>query len=148
MNIDPKNERFSLGIKQLTPDPWKDVSRRYRRGEVVTGQVTNVTDFGAFVELEEGIEGLVHVSEISREKIERPSDALRVGDTVSAIVLHIDPHERRIGLSMKGVAEKTEKAQIEKYISNQGPRTSTLGELIQEEMERRSGELGNKKEGE
>jgi small subunit ribosomal protein S1 len=144
LNIDPRNERFSLGIKQLMPDPWKDVARRYRRGEVVTGKVTNVTDFGAFIELEEGIEGLVHVSEISREKVERPSDVLKVGDTVSAVVLHIDPHERRIGLSMKGVAEKVEKAEIEKYISNQGPPTSTLGELIQEEMERRGGL--NKKE--
>lgn len=148
LNIDPRNERFSLGIKQLTPDPWKDVSRRYRRGEMVTGKVTNVTDFGAFVELEEGIEGLVHVSEISREKVEKPSDVLKVGDTVSAVVLHMDPHERRIGLSMKGVTEKTEKAEIEKYISNQGPPKSTLGELIQEEMERRGGELPNKKEGE
>jgi small subunit ribosomal protein S1 len=144
LNIDPRNERFSLGIKQLMPDPWKDVARRYRRGEVVTGKVTNVTDFGAFIELEEGIEGLVHVSEISREKIERPSDVLKVGESVSAVVLHIDPHERRIGLSMKGVAEKVEKAEIEKYISNQGPPTSTLGELIQEEMERRGGL--NKKE--
>lgn len=144
LNIDPRNERFSLGIKQLTPDPWKDVARRYRRGEVVTGKVTNVTDFGAFIELEEGIEGLVHVSEISREKIERPSDVLKVGESVSAVVLHIDPHERRIGLSMKGVAEKVEKAEIEKYISNQGPPTSTLGELIQEEMERQGGL--NKKE--
>jgi small subunit ribosomal protein S1 len=144
LNIDSKNERFSLGIKQLTPDPWKEVSRRYRRGEVVTGKVTNVTDFGAFVELEEGIEGLVHVSEISREKIERPSDVLKVGDTVSAIVLHIDPHERKIGLSLRGVTEKAEKAEIEKYISNQGPPTSTLGELIQEEMDRRGGL--NKKE--
>ena len=146
LNIDPRNERFSLGIKQLTPDPWKDVSRRYRRGEIVTGKVTNVTDFGAFVELEEGIEGLVHVSEISREKVERPSDTLKVGDTVSAIVLHIDSHERRIGLSMKGVLEKTEKAEIEKYMSNQSPTSQTLGELIQEKMERRGGGLPNKEE--
>jgi len=144
LNIDPRNERFSLGVKQLMPDPWKDVARRYRRGEVVTGKVTNVTDFGAFIELEEGIEGLVHVSEISREKVEKPSDVLKVGDTTSAVVLHIDGHERRIGLSMKGVAEKVEKAEIEKYISNQGPPASTLGELIQEEMERRGGI--NKKE--
>jgi small subunit ribosomal protein S1 len=145
LNIDARNERFSLGIKQLMPDPWKDVARRYRRGEVVTGKVTNVTDFGAFIELEEGIEGLVHVSEISREKVERPSDVLKVGESVSAVVLHIDPDERRIGLSMKGVVEKVEKAEIEKYISNQGPPTSTLGELIQEEMERRSG-LNEKEE--
>jgi len=146
LNIDRKNERFSLGIKQLIPDPWKDVARRYRKGEMVAGKVTNVTDFGAFVELEEGIEGLVHVSEISREKVERPSDVLKVGDTVSAMVIHLDPHERRIGLSMKGLKERTEKAEIEKYISNQGPTSHSLGELIQEEMERRGGELFNKKE--
>lgn len=147
LNIDRKNERFSLGIKQLTPDPWKDVARRYRKGEVVVGKVTNVTDFGAFVELEEGIEGLVHVSEISREKVEKPSDVLKVGDTLSAVVLHIDPHDRRIGLSIKGLKEKAEKAEIEKYISNQGSTSPSLGELIQEEMEKRGGGLPPKKEG-
>jgi small subunit ribosomal protein S1 len=146
LNIDPKNERFSLGIKQLTPDPWKDVARRYRKGDTLTGRVTNVTDFGAFVELEEGIEGLVHVSEISREKVAKPSDVLKVGDTVSAVILHIDPQERRIGLSLKGLKEKAEKAEIEKYISNQGRPAHSLGELIQEEMERRGGELFSKKE--
>ena len=147
LNIDRNNERFSLGIKQLTPDPWKDVARRYRKGDVVEGRVTNVTDFGAFVELEEGIEGLVHVSEISREKVEKPSDVLKVGDPLSAIVLHIDPHERRIGLSIKGLKEKTEKAEVAKYISDQGPTSPSLGELIQEEMEKRGGELPSKKEG-
>jgi small subunit ribosomal protein S1 len=146
LNIDRKNERFSLGVKQLTPDPWKDVARRYRKGEVVVGKVTNVTDFGAFVELEEGIEGLIHVSEISREKVEKPSDVLKVGDTLSAVVLHIDPHDRRIGLSIKGLKEKAEKAEIEKYISNQGSTSHSLGELIQEEMEKRGGGLPTKKE--
>jgi small subunit ribosomal protein S1 len=146
LNIDRKNERFSLGIKQLTPDPWKDVARRYRKGETVMGRVTNVTDFGAFVELEEGIEGLIHVSEISREKGSKPSDLLKVGDTVSAIVVHTDPHERRIGLSIRGLKERAEKGEIEKYISNQGSTSHSLGELIQEEMERRGGELFNKKE--
>jgi small subunit ribosomal protein S1 len=147
LNIDRKNERFSLGIKQLTPDPWKDVARRYRKGEVVAGKVTNVTDFGAFVELEEGIEGLVHVSEISREKVEKPSNVLKVGDTVSVMVLHIDSHDRRIGLSIKGMKERVEKKEIEKYISNQGSASPSLGELIQEEMERRGGGLPAKKEG-
>ena len=146
LNIDKKNERFSLGIKQLTPDPWKEVARRYRKGEVVTGKITNLTDFGAFVELEEGIEGLVHVSEISREKVERPSDVLKVGDKISAVVLHIDPNERRIGLSIKGLKERVEKVEIEKYISNQGSTSHSLGALIQEEMERQGGELPNKKE--
>ncbi len=147
LNIDRANERFSLGVKQLTPDPWKDVARRYRKGDVVAGKVTNVTDFGAFVELEEGIEGLVHVSEISREKVEKPSDVLKVGDTLSAVVLHIDPHERRIGLSIKGLKERAEKAEVAKYISDQGSTSPSLGELIQEEMEKRGEELPSKKEG-
>jgi small subunit ribosomal protein S1 len=146
LSIDPKNERFSLGIKQLTPDPWKEVARRYRKGEMVNGRVTNVTDFGAFIELEEGIEGLVHVSEISREKVERPSDVLRQGEMVSAIVLHVDSQERRIGLSLKGLKEKMEKSEIERYMSNQGSASNSLGALIQEEMERRRGETSNKKE--
>ena len=146
LHIDQKNERFSLGVKQLIPDPWKDVARRYRKGEVVAGKITNVTDFGAFVELEEGIEGLIHVSEISREKVEKPSDVLKVGETISAMVLHADPVERRIGLSVKGLKDKQEKADIEKYISNQGPTSPSLGELIQEEMERRGGLLGKKED--
>jgi len=146
LNIDRKNERFSLGIKQLAPDPWKDVARRYRKGDVVVGKVTNVTDFGAFVELEEGIEGLVHVSEISREKVEKPSDVLKVGDNISAMVLHIDPHDRRIGLSIKGLKDRAEKAEIEKYISNQGSASPSLGELIQEEMEKRGGGLPARKD--
>ena len=146
LNIDRKNERFSLGIKQLTPDPWKEVAYRYRKGEVVTGKITNLTDFGAFVELEEGIEGLIHVSEISREKVEKPSDVLKVGETVTAMILHIDPTERRIGLSMKSLKDRMEKAEVEKYMSNQEPSSSNLGELIQQKIGRQGADLFSKKE--
>ncbi len=146
LNIDRKNERFSLGIKQLAPDPWKEVTRRYRKGDVVTGKVTNVTDFGAFVELEEGIEGLIHVSEISREKVEKPADVLKIGDSVSAVVLHVDPNERRIGLSMKSLKERMEKAEVDRYMGSQEPASSNLGELIQEKIGRQGGDLLQKKE--
>jgi len=146
LNIDRRNERFSLGIKQLTPDPWKEVGRRYRKGDMVAGKVTNVTDFGAFVELEEGIEGLIHVSEISREKIEKPSDVLKVGDSVNAMILHVDPGDRRIGLSLKGLKDRMEKAEVEKYMSAQEFTTSNLGELIQEKIGRRNEELATKEE--
>jgi ribosomal protein S1 len=78
--------------------------------------------------------------------VEKPSDVLKVGETLSAVVLHIDPHDRRIGLSVKGLKEKAEKAEIEKYISNQGSTSHSLGELIQEEMEKRGGGLPSKKE--
>lgn len=148
LSVDPKNERLSLGIKQLMPDPWKEVARRYRKGEVVQGKVTNVTDFGAFVELEEGIEGLIHVSEISKGKVGKPSDVLKSGDSVTALVLHVDPHERRIGLSLKGLKERMEKSEVERFMSNQGTSLNSLGALIQEEMERRRMEAGGKKEGE
>ena len=144
LNIDAQNERFSLGVKQLAPDPWKEIHRRYRKGEVVTGKVTNVTDFGAFVELEEGIEGLIHVSEISREKVEKPSDVLKIGDTVSAMILHADPHERRIGLSIKALKDRADRGEMEKYISNNESTSPSLGALIQEEIERQGGELPKK----
>jgi small subunit ribosomal protein S1 len=146
LNIDRKNERFSLGIKQLAPDPWKEVARRYRKGDTVAGKVTNVTDFGAFVELEEGIEGLIHVSEISREKIDKPADVLKIGDSVSAVVLHVDPNERRIGLSMKSLKERMEKAEVDRYMGSQEPASSNLGELIQEKIGRQGGDLLQKKE--
>jgi small subunit ribosomal protein S1 len=130
----------------LTPDPWKEVAYRYRKGEVVTGKITNLTDFGAFVELEEGIEGLIHVSEISREKVDKPSDVLKVGETVTAMILHIDPAERRIGLSMKSLKDRMEKAEVEKYMSNQEPSSSNLGELIQQKIGRQGADLFSKKE--
>jgi small subunit ribosomal protein S1 len=89
---------------------------------------------------------LVHVSEISREKIERPSDLLKANDTVTAVVLHVDSSERRIGLSMKALKEKTERADVEKYISDQEFKASNLGELIQEKMERRDEESTSREE--
>ena len=101
LDIDKDNERFSLGIKQLQEDPWKTVAARYSVGTEITGTVTNVTDFGIFVELEEGIEGLVHVSEISKEKIKTPVGRYNVGDTLTARVMNINSDERRIGLSIK-----------------------------------------------
>jgi small subunit ribosomal protein S1 len=96
--------------------------------------------------LEEGIEGLIHVSEISREKVEKPSDVLKVGETVTAMILHIDPAERRIGLSMKSLKDRMEKAEVEKYMSNQEPSSSNLGELIQQKIGRQGADLFSKKE--
>ncbi len=145
LNIDPENERFSLGIKQLTPDPWKEVVKKYKKGDIITGRVTNVTDFGAFVEIEEGIEGLVHVSEMRREKVDKPQNILNVGSTVTAIILNIDSQERRIGLSIKGVSEKQEKADVEKYLLSQRSTSNSLGALIQEEIERKAGGALSKK---
>ena len=145
LNIDRENERVSLGVKQLTEDPWEEIPSRYRIGDRVEGNVTNVTDFGVFVQLEDGIEGLIHVSELSKEKVENPSDVVKAGDSVSAMVINIDPRERKIGLSVKGLEEKDEKEDFERYMAAQRTATPSLGRLIQEEMEKKAKKEGQEK---
>ena len=110
LDIDKESERFSLGIKQLQSDPWETVEQRYEVGKKITGTVTNVTDFGVFVELEEGIEGLIHVSEISKEKIKTPVGMFNVGDIITAKVMNINSDERRIGLSIKRLEMEDEQS--------------------------------------
>jgi small subunit ribosomal protein S1 len=98
----PKERRISLGIKQLEPDPWTTVEQRYSVGSVVEGRVRKLTDFGAFVEIEEGIDGLVHVSDISwTKRVKHPSEALKKGQLVQAVVLHINASNRRLSLGIK-----------------------------------------------
>ncbi len=135
LEIDKKNERFSLGIKQLQPDPWETVGDRYEVGKEITGTITNVTDFGIFVELEEGIEGLVHVSEISKEKIKTPVGMFNVGDLLTAKVMHINGDERRIGLSIKRLEIEDEKELLSEYVNNMRPATSTFGEILRENLQ-------------
>ncbi|WP_028588176.1 30S ribosomal protein S1 [Desulfocurvus vexinensis] len=101
LTVDKDAEKFTLGIKQLSEDPWLQVPARYPVGTVVNGVVTNITDFGLFVEVEEGIEGLVHVSEISRKKIKSPSEMFKEGAEIQAKVIHVSADERRLGLSIK-----------------------------------------------
>jgi small subunit ribosomal protein S1 len=102
LKFDREKQRVSLGFKQLTPDPWLDASERYPIGAHVHGRVISVTDYGAFVELEQGIEGLVHVSEMTWSKrMKHPSKMVNVGDQVEAVVLNVNPTERRISLGLK-----------------------------------------------
>lgn len=101
LNIDVENEKFSLGIKQIEKNPWDDLSAKYAPGSVVTGKITNFTDFGIFMEIEEGIEGLVHISEISQKRVKTSSELYAVGDTVSAVVKSIDARAKKIRLSIK-----------------------------------------------
>jgi len=140
LKIDKENERFSLGIKQLVPDPWQAAYNNYPSGTVVEGEITNVTDFGVFVKLEEGIEGLVHVSEISKDKVKTPIGMYQVGDVLKAIVINVSAKDRKIGLSIKTLegevegevegeevaAEKSKKA--EKAPEKTTP--STFGDLL------------------
>jgi small subunit ribosomal protein S1 len=140
LDIDKSNERFSLGIKQLQSDPWESVGERYEVGKEITGTVTNVTDFGVFVELEEGIEGLVHVSEISKEKIKTPVGKFNVGDVITAKVMNINSEERRIGLSIKRLEIEDEKGLLRDYINKMGPATSTFGEILKENLQEKLSE--------
>ncbi|NOZ85122.1 MAG: 30S ribosomal protein S1 [Deltaproteobacteria bacterium] len=104
LKFDPDSERVSLGIKQLTVDPWELVPERYKPGTKVKGQVVSLADYGAFIELEEGVEGLVHVSEMSwTRRVKHPSKVVAIGDTIEAVVLDLDNDNRRISLGMKQV---------------------------------------------
>jgi small subunit ribosomal protein S1 len=140
LDIEKDNERFSLGIKQLQTDPWKTVSERYEVGKEITGTVTNLTDFGVFVELEEGIEGLVHVSEISKEKIKTPVGMYNNGDIITARIMNINSDERRIGLSIKRLEMDDEQSLLNDYVSNMKPATSTFGEILRENLQEKLSE--------
>lgn len=138
LKVDVENERLSLGIKQLEPDPWSLAPGKYRAGALVTGKVTSLTDFGVFVELEEGIEGLIHVSELSREKVASAKEFAAIGDNLEAVVLSCDPKERRISLSIKSMHVAVEKAEFEQYMGSQGEATSTFGDLLKQGLNNRT----------
>ncbi len=140
LDIEKENERFSLGIKQLQEDPWKTVAERYEVGKEITGTVTNLTDFGVFVEIEEGIEGLVHVSEISKEKIKTPIGKFSIGDVITAKVMNINSQERRIGLSIKRLEIESEQSLLSEYVNNTRSTTSTFGEILRENLQEKLNE--------
>ena len=140
LDIEKESERFSLGIKQLQDDPWKSVAERYQVGKEITGTVTNLTDFGVFVELEEGIEGLVHVSEISKEKIKTPVGMYNIGEVITARVMNINSDERRIGLSIKRMEMEEDQNLLSEYVNNIGPATSSFGEILRENLQEKLNE--------
>jgi small subunit ribosomal protein S1 len=119
MGVNVENARFSLGIKQLTTDPWKVIADRYPMGSKIKGQVTSVPDFGVFVRIEEGVEGLIHVSQLSTERVEKPSSLFKIGDEVEAEVINIDPAERKIGLSIRALRRTEERQEMENYLKKE-----------------------------
>ncbi|NLW82568.1 MAG: 30S ribosomal protein S1 [Desulfovibrionales bacterium] len=136
LTVDKENEKFTLGIKQLTDDPWLDVPNRYPVGTQLTGTITNITDFGLFVEVEEGIEGLVHVSEMSKKKIKTPKEAFNEGDAIEAKVIHVSADERRLGLSLKQQEPERKRGGAEFRTAQGGTMTgSNLGDMIRQKME-------------
>ena len=140
LNIDSENERLSLGIKQLALDPWSEIPEKYRPGTRVKGKVSSVTDFGVFLEIEEGIEGLVHVSELSPEKLPSAKGFANVGDELEAVVLNVDTNDRKIGLSIKSLQSAVDKAELESFMGSQKEATSNLGELLKEKQLEKSGD--------
>ena len=134
VEVDVENQRISLGMKQLTQDPWEDIDRLYRMGDVIKGKVARVAGYGAFIELEHDIDGLVHISQISEERVEKIKDHLNEGDEVTARVIKIDKEERRIGLSVKA-AEYDEDAlakEVAAYDEAGEDLTTSLGDLLDE----------------
>ncbi len=136
LTVDQESEKFTLGIKQLTEDPWSYVPDRYPVGSLVEGLITNITDFGVFVEVEEGIEGLVHVSEISNKKVKSPNEMFKEGVTIQAKVIHVSAEERRLGLSIKQLKEEEERKKSKEFRS--GPADAggqSLGDFLKQASE-------------
>jgi small subunit ribosomal protein S1 len=133
LNIDVENEKFSLGIKQIEKNPWEELSLKYGAGTVVTGKVTNITDFGVFVEIEEGIEGLVHISEISQKRVKTAGELFAVGDVGSAVIKSVDQKARKIRLSIKDFESQSTGGgghSINQYLNNRENVSSSLGKAL------------------
>ncbi len=119
LGVDVANERVSLGIKQAAADPWQTLAERHPIGSRINGKITSVTDFGVFVEVEDGVEGLVHISQLSTERVEKPSALFDVGTEVEAEVIHIDAREHKMGLSIKALRRTEERAEMEAYLQRE-----------------------------
>lgn len=134
LNIDVENERFSLGIKQLTPDAWEaEIPQKYTIGRLVRGKITKIHDFGAFMELEPGVEGLIHVSEMSIARVDSPADVVSEGQEVVAEIISVDREERKIGLSLKHVDEG-DIPDNSSYLEKQGKSTASLGDVFGDQL--------------
>ncbi|MGE5588332.1 MAG: bifunctional 4-hydroxy-3-methylbut-2-enyl diphosphate reductase/30S ribosomal protein S1, partial [Clostridia bacterium] len=115
LSVDRERERISLGLKQTLPDPWDDITSRYPVGSIVTGKVTKLADFGAFVELEPGVEGLIHISQLADRRVSRPDEVVKPGDEVSVKVISVRPRDHRIGLSLREAQAEGDRQAFKKY---------------------------------
>ena len=150
LSIDPAQQKISLGLKQIEPDPWIEVPNKYKIGSVVRGKVVNITSFGVFAQLEDDIEGLIHISELAEQRIEKPEDIVSVSQELDLKVIHLDPTERRIGLSLKAAQAEQDRATITQYEQEQEERSQSqekdreeltaFGGLLKEELNRSGSE--------
>lgn len=136
LGVDIENERFSLGVKQLEGDPWSNIDSKYGVGTQHEVKVTKIADFGVFVELESDIEGLIHISELSTERVNNPADVCKVGDVLKSEVISVDKDARKIGLSVKLVKLREANAEVDDYVKKITPATSktSLGDLFAEQL--------------
>lgn len=130
LSIDAEKQRVSLGLKQIEPDPWIQVPEKYAIGSIVRGKVVNITSFGAFAKLEEGVEGLIHISELDERHVDNPEEVVSVGEELDLKVISLDPEERRIGLSLKEAKADQEQSVIERYMEGQYSDRATLADLV------------------
>jgi len=115
LNIDAQNEKIGVGLKQIETDPWDEMATKYPVGSNVEAEVAKLVSFGAFARLDNGIEGLIHVSELSRDRVQKPEEALAVGDKITAKVISLDPAERKIGLSIREYQRELDGETVEQY---------------------------------
>ena len=147
LGVDIENERFSLGLKQLESDPWTNIESKYNIGNQYDVKVVKLADFGVFVELESDIEGLIHISELSTKRVDKPDDVVKVDDTLRAEIISIDRDSRKIGLSAKLVKLREQKADVEDYVKKATATSKTsLGDLFAETLKQASVAEGDKKE--
>ncbi|MFP4282626.1 MAG: 30S ribosomal protein S1, partial [Opitutales bacterium] len=134
LDVDAHGQRISLGMKQLSNDPWDEIDTHFKIGDLVKGTVSKITSYGAFIELADGIDGLVHISQISEERIEKVKDVLNQGDQIEARVIKIDRDERRIGLSIKAATydESQLAAEASAFSSLGGDELTSLGDILDE----------------
>lgn len=130
LNVDKNNQKLSLGIKQLTPDPWHNLSKRYKKGDIVQGTITGRVDFGVFVEVEDGVEGLIHISEIENKEADAPQEAYEIGNTIECAILNTDEINRKLSLGLKILHKQKEKMAIKEYLKTNEESVSNIGELL------------------
>ncbi|MBK7844359.1 MAG: 30S ribosomal protein S1 [Bdellovibrionales bacterium] len=143
LGVDIENERFSLGIKQLEADPWSNIESKYPIGSQRDVKVVKLADFGVFVELESDIEGLIHISELSTKRVEKPDEVVNVGDVIKAEIISIDKDARKIGLSAKLVKLREQKADVEDYVKKATATSKTsFGDLFGDTLKKATDKQG------
>jgi len=138
LEVDRENERISLGYKQLLPDPWEEFARKHYEGEVIEGKVTKIVDFGAFMEVEEGIEGLIHISQLSHRHVKTADEVVSVDEEREAKIINIDPEQKRVGLSIKELEEPEEK---EKTVSSSSSSNDSKGSSSDDKSDKSEEEM-------